>query len=100
MELVEVSLVTFPANPKARVTAVKSMTAEELREFEVALRDAGLSRKEAVIASSTLKSMRLRDAGEPTISPRDVDEPAQTATSIADVIRTARKVRAGMLASR
>jgi len=99
IDLVEVSLVTFPANPKARVTAVKSMTAEQLRDLEASLRDAGLSRKDAVIASSAFKAWLQRDAGVPTILPRDEDRPAATVT-LADVLRTARKVRADSLASR
>lgn len=99
IDLVEVSLVTFPANDKARVTAVKQMTVEELRELETALRDAELSRATAAKAVAVFKTWLQRDAGAPTISPRDVDEPAQTAT-LADLIRTARKVRAGMIGAR
>ena len=99
LDLWEVSIVTFPANPKARVTAVKSMTAEQLRDLEAALRDAGLSRKDAVIASSAFKAWLQRDAGVPINRPRDEERPVQTAT-LADVIRTARKVRAGMIGAR
>lgn len=50
VDLVEISLVTFPANGKARVTGVKSVGSTE-REIEGWLmRDAGLSRREARIA--------------------------------------------------
>jgi HK97 family phage prohead protease len=49
LDLFEVSLVTFPMNEMATVTDVKSITTE--REFERFLRDAGLSRKEAVAVS-------------------------------------------------
>ena len=50
VDLVEISLVTFPANGKARVTGVKSLGNTE-REIEGWLmRDAGLSRREARIA--------------------------------------------------
>jgi HK97 family phage prohead protease len=45
VELHEISLVTFPMLPDAKITAVKSITTE--REFEAFLRDAGYSRKEA-----------------------------------------------------
>lgn len=50
IDLVEISLVTFPANGKARVSGVKSIGETE-REIEGWLmRDAGLSRREARIA--------------------------------------------------
>lgn len=50
VDLVEISLVTFPANGKARVTGVKSIGETE-RDIEGWLmRDAGLSRREARIA--------------------------------------------------
>lgn len=45
VDLFEISLVTFPMNEQATVTAVKSIKTE--REFEAFLRDAGYSRKEA-----------------------------------------------------
>ena len=49
-DLVEISLVTFPAHSDARVTTVKSMRPEFLltkKAFERFLRDQGLSRREA-----------------------------------------------------
>lgn len=45
IDLFEISLVTFPMLPDAKVTAVKSITTE--RDFEKFLRDAGFSRSEA-----------------------------------------------------
>lgn len=62
IDLWEVSIVTFPANDKALISSVKSMTLEELREFENALRDEGISRSDAKTAVSVLKNLR-RDAG-------------------------------------
>ncbi|WP_257556430.1 HK97 family phage prohead protease [Sphingobium sp. CFD-2] len=47
VELVEVSLVTFPANPKARISSVKSGQGLGVREAEKALREAGFSSNEA-----------------------------------------------------
>jgi len=47
IDLLEISLVSIPANDAARVTQVKSMKPQTLREFEAVLRDAGFSRKEA-----------------------------------------------------
>lgn len=64
IDLVELSLVTFPANKEARVADVKS---EELtiRDAERALRDAGFSRAEAKrILASGFSSLSLRDADE------------------------------------
>lgn len=63
LDLLEVSLVTFPANPKARIAAVKSGLTE--RVAELALRDAGFSRTEAkAILADGFKTLHQRDAGE------------------------------------
>ncbi|MFA7523638.1 MAG: HK97 family phage prohead protease [Halothiobacillaceae bacterium] len=64
IDLIEVSLVTRPANGKARVESVKSYWTE--RDFERLLtRDAGLSRSEAlVVINQGFKSLiAMRDAG-------------------------------------
>lgn len=45
VKLMEVSLVTFPANPKARIQSVKNEI--DIQTAEKALRDAGFSRSEA-----------------------------------------------------
>lgn len=60
--LFEVSLVTFPANARARIDRAKSFT---LREFEAGLRDAlGLTRSEAeAVAAQGFKAIAARDAG-------------------------------------
>lgn len=74
VKLWEVSLVTFPANSKARVTDVKSAAPSEIERL---LRDAlGLSRQEAkaLMAEGFRGLQRLRDAGE-------------DATELADAIR-------------
>lgn len=47
VELVEISLVTFPANPKARIGSVKSGGGLTIRDAEGALREAGFSSNEA-----------------------------------------------------
>ena len=59
LDLVEVSLVSFPANPEAQVTAVKQATLEQVKEirskrdFERCLRESGaFSKQAAVILSS------------------------------------------------
>lgn len=62
VELVEVSLVTFPANGKARVQAVKNGI-PNIRIAEQALRDAGFSQKEAkAILAEGFKAVPQRDA--------------------------------------
>lgn len=100
IDLVEVSVVTFPANEAARVTAVKSMTPQELRDLEAALRDGGLSHRDCRRAVSAFKAYLQRDAGVPTSSnPRDVGEPAQVAT-LADLLKTARRVRSSVVSAR
>ena len=56
VDLYEISLVTFPMLPDAKVTAVKSI--KTIREFEKALRDAGFSQNEAkAIAADGFKGL-------------------------------------------
>jgi uncharacterized protein len=63
IDLVEISLVTFPANARARVESVKSADGIRARDAERALRDAGFSASEAkAILAEGFKSA-LRDAG-------------------------------------
>lgn len=57
IDLWEVSLVTFPANPKAVVDEVKTV-----RGLENFLRDAGLSRSEAKAALAAIRADSQRDA--------------------------------------
>ena len=66
VELVELSLVTFPANGKARVTGIKSdADGPSIRDVEKALRDAGFSRVQAkAILADGFRAMPLRDAEE------------------------------------
>lgn len=52
IDLWEVSIVTFPANPSARVTAVKNSPTK--RQLEHVLREAGLSRAAAQTLIATL----------------------------------------------
>lgn len=77
VDLLEVSLVTFPANPKARVQDVKS--GPDIRDLERLLCDAGgLTRSQAkTLLSRGYKAMEQdaqRDAGT---SPRDAEEEAE-----------------------
>ena len=65
IDLFEISLVTFPANPKARLTGVKSGVEMTIREFEAFLRDAGGFSAAAAkaIAASGFKAAQPRDEG-------------------------------------
>jgi HK97 family phage portal protein/HK97 family phage prohead protease len=67
LDLVEVSLVTFPANDDARVEAVKFKLAHgelpNIREFEKLLREAGFSKTQAaVVAGHGLQELLRREA--------------------------------------
>ncbi len=65
IDLHEVSLVTFPANRKARISDVKSGVEMSDREFEQIMQDAGLSRKEArIVMNQGFRSLKaMQDAG-------------------------------------
>lgn len=86
IDLVELSVVTFPANGAARVSGVKSlrdMSIEDLREIEATLRMKGLSHTNAATAISGLKDWLQRDAAAPGTDPRDEG----AAERVADLIR-------------
>lgn len=65
VDLLEISAVTFPMNPRARVAQVKGAD-RTVREWEELLREAGtLSRSEAKVAANAVaKALDLRDAGK------------------------------------
>lgn len=69
VELIEISLVTFPANGKARINSVKSGGFTE-RDFERLMQDAGLSRNEArvVINHGFKHLLTMQDAGSQELS--------------------------------
>jgi HK97 family phage prohead protease len=62
IDLWEVSLVTFPANPKAVVGGVKGLEAKSVSDVGDYLRDAGLSPAEADAVISSVRDMTIRDA--------------------------------------
>ncbi len=66
VDLMEISLVTFPANPKATIDSVKSVNEMTEREFEKSLRDVvGLSQKQAkALMSGGFKAMNRDDSKE------------------------------------
>lgn len=65
VDLLEISAVTFPMNPRARVAQVKAVD-RTVREWEEILRDAGgLSRSEAKVAAGAVaKAFDQREAGK------------------------------------
>ena len=65
VDLMEISLVTFPMNPKARVRSVKGEEVS-IREWENGMRDAfALSRSEAKVAAKAVhEAFNQRDADE------------------------------------
>ena len=67
IKLHEFSVVTFAANPEAKLIGIKSMDInnfKSIREFEEGLRDSSFSKKEAQDFISGLKEL-LRDSEEP-----------------------------------
>lgn len=62
VDLVELSIVTFPMNPEARVSRVKAADIGSKQEFEKALRDAGFSKSEAAMLASKTNLPARRDA--------------------------------------
>lgn len=83
VDLFEISLVPFPMNEMARTTSVKSLSGDEIREIEAALRDVGLSQTERKRAVSVFKQWLQRDAEVPGTPPRD----EVGAASLAEIIR-------------
>ncbi|MDY0748512.1 HK97 family phage prohead protease [Paucibacter sp. R3-3] len=63
VKLIEISPVTFPSNPKARIQAAKHVSG--IRLAEQALRDAGFSSREAkaIVSKGFNSQPRQRDAG-------------------------------------
>jgi hypothetical protein len=65
VELMEVSLVTFPANPKALIGSVKSGAGLGPRDAEKALREAGFSSNEAkAILAKGFGALGHREGGD------------------------------------
>ncbi len=79
VELMEISLVTFPMNPRAKVRSVKGAEMT-IREWENGLRDAfQLSRSEAKVAAKSVHEV---------FSPRDVDEDTIMAKAVQSLTKT------------
>ncbi len=80
VDLMEISAVTFPMNPKARISAVKS-EARTVREWETFFRDeGGLSRTESKVAAGAVtKALDQREVG---VEQTDVIDSITKLTSI------------------
>ncbi len=62
IELFEISLVTFPANARARVTAVKTGTIASPREFERTMRALGFTKRQArILVARGYRAMAAAD---------------------------------------
>jgi len=82
VDLMEISLVTFPMNERALIENVKA-SQKNIREWEKILRDAGgLSRTEAKIGAKALsESLSQRDAGD------DNKQLATLINKVADILK-------------
>ena len=91
IELIEISVVSLPAEERALVTSVKSAIEhiESLKDAETLLRDAGFSRSEAVAFVSRFKSLSLRDADAELKSKFEAYERAMRTKALAELIRSA-----------
>lgn len=79
VDLVEVSVVTLPANQKARVQAVKSMgEAMSVRDLEQLLRECGLSKSESIAVAAQFESRK------------ELEERQATEDAIANLLRKMR----------
>jgi uncharacterized protein Smg (DUF494 family) len=80
----EVSLVTFPMLPDARISSIKDFNP---RELEAGLRDAGLSRADAVKAVAFFKNLQRDVEDVLETGPRDADRAAKEAEIAANELR-------------
>lgn len=95
VDLWEISLVTFPANPKARISTVKQLLDDgafpDVRTMERWLtREAGFSRSQAqVVVHEGFKALLQREADEPHQEDGDLSEAlAQSATDLRGLLST------------
>ncbi|CAH1658670.1 Phage prohead protease, HK97 family [Hyphomicrobiales bacterium] len=72
VELLEISLVTFPSNPKARVHSVKSLDGHVCRAIEERLKDELKLSNAAAVSAVAIMKRHLREGDEePNSAPRD-----------------------------
>lgn len=83
LELWEVSVVTFPMQPDANILGAKRDRGEIARHIEAALRDAGLSNREAktVVSHGIDPLLTQRDAGNSNVIPDELEQALIEATA-------------------
>jgi HK97 family phage prohead protease len=89
--LMEVSLVTFPMNEQAVVTGLKEF---DPREMEASLREAGLSRSDAVRAVAIFRKQQREAVGHYANDPRDAGQAIGSAELAALMQRLETSLRA------
>ena len=86
----EVSVVMYPNNPKAEVSKLEFFRADgsaDLKVLEQALRDAGLSKKDAVAAASTFKKvLEQRDAAQENLEPAPQQSDSDVEATEAEIL--------------
>lgn len=76
IDLIEISVVEEPADQYALITSIKSAieSAQSVREVEVILRDSGMSRADATILVSRLKSILQGELASEEKAKREISE--------------------------
>ncbi len=98
VDLREVSLVTFPANPGAQVMGFKSIEINDLeqidnkRSLEELLRDSGFSRKAATYLASKVDFATNEDNQKESLMTTALEEAADVNKQINDLIRRIKNV--------
>lgn len=86
----EVSVVMYPNNPQAEVQKLEFFREDgsaDLKVLESALREAGLSKKDAVAAASTFKKvLEQRDAAKEHIEPAPTQSDSDAEATEADIL--------------
>ena len=87
-DLMEISPVTFPANQRAVIQSVKGLfeSAETIRDYEEALREAGLSRSEACKCASIIYRNRQSES-DAVGKASGQGEPGDSGEGILNVLR-------------
>lgn len=95
VDLAEVSIVDVPGGPTARISDVKADGAPAPRDLEQALRDAGLSRREAkAVLAGGLRALRDAEV-EQEQEPRDAGAGNSLASALRGLIDHIRKANNG-----
>jgi hypothetical protein len=96
IDLWEISLVTFPANDKARISSVKTLTPDQARELESLLGERGVSREHAVRAVAAFKQWLQSESEAPDTVLREEVAPVD-GRSVEDAALAADKLMASIV---